>query len=317
MAITTAQYVASVKRNVTVPNSQIRFSDADILAMGDEQMMILMTPMISSLRQEFFVRLEEEILVNDQSQYKIPYRALGRTLRELKIRDANGTVQYNLPFVVPEDSVNFSNVTGDALGYTIRGDKIVVLPRPVNNPTQYLQKYYELMPSRLIPASEAGVITSVDYNTGIITISAEIEGFVPGQSMDIVDDKSGCSVLALDIVNSNVNGTDITFDPLDFPVAPDTIEPGDYLCISNQTPVLQIPDEAMFVLVQAVSCKILEAQGDFEGLQAAEAKLKENKDALERLLVPRVRSDAPTIVNSNGLLGRPAGANFYRYNFNG
>jgi len=262
MTITTDTFLAAVKRTVTVPNDQTRFSNADILAMGDEQMMILMLPMITSLRQEYFVRKEAVTLVADQPQYKIPYRSIGRTLRMIKIRDSAESYLYSIPYVVPEDTQTFVLNLGnsDAQGYTLEGDNIKILPTPPTNTDQVAELYYELAPSNLIETSEAGIVSSVDTVTGIITLEGAITGFETGQTMDIIDGTSGNTVIGLDLVNSDVTANTITFDPDDFPTAPDAITAGDYVALAQQTPVLQIPNEAFFVLVQAVAVKILEAR---------------------------------------------------------
>lgn len=306
MAWTTTQFLTALKRNVTVPANNFRFTDTDLLSMADEQMQTFMLPLITSLRQEFFVRQENVALVADQANYKIPYRAVGRTLREIKCADSISDPQtvYNLVYVLPEDTQRFifNNVAGNAVGYTVRGDNIVILPTPNTGITQNLQFFYELIPSQLIAVEDAGVVSSVNTGTGAVTMVAAVDDFATGDTMDLVDYQSGNAVIGLDLVNASVSSNIVTFDPDDLPVAPNALKAGDYVCLANQTPVLQIPNEAFFVMVQAVSVKVLEAQGDFEGMNAAQEKLKENIEGLTKLLVPRVESDAPTIINNNGLI---------------
>ncbi len=304
MTITTTDFLASVKRNVTMPANQIRFTNADILAMADEQTQILMLPLITSLRQEFFVVKEDVTINSGQARYKIPYRATGRTLREIKIKGAtDNSLVYTIPYVVPEDTQYFlnNNARGQVQGYTMRGDEIVLLPVPYPNPSQVMELYYELAPSKLVEVSDAGVITSCDYNTGIVVLEGAVTDFATGQTMDIIDGRSGNSVTAIDIVNTNVSSNNVTFDPADFPTAPNTVTAGDYLALSNESPVLQLPNEAHMVLVQATTVKLLEAQGDFEGMGIAEKKLAQGMEALAKLITPRVEANVPTINNINGL----------------
>lgn len=316
MAITTTEFLASVKRNVTMPTSQIRFDDDDMLAIADEQMQTLMLPTITSLRSEFFVVKKYVPLAASQNQYKIPYRSIGRTLREIKVTDSSTapTVVYTIPFVVPEDTQYFlyNNTVGDTRAYTVRGDNIVILPTPGTAPTQVLEFYYELAPSKLVTATEAGTVVSAA--SGVVTIDAAVTGFATGQTMDLIDGQSGNTVIGIDLVNTSVSGTTITFASGDMPSAPNALKVGDYVALSGETPVLQIPNECFFVLVQATCCKLLEAQGDFEGLQAAEAKLAKYIESMQQTLTPRVEANVPTISNTNGLIkNRLWRSWYYRY----
>lgn len=318
MAITTTEFLASVKRNVTMPSNQVRFDDTDILAMADEQMQVLILPIMTSLRQEFFVVRKDVTVVAGQTEYKIPYRSVGRTLREIKVTDTSNTNVYTVPYVLPEDTQFFnygnSTNTGDIRGYTIRGDNVVVLPIPASGTTQVIQMFYELAPSKLIVASAAGVVSSVDTGTGVVTMSAAVDGFATGQEMDLVDGESGNSVIAIDITNTNVSSTNVTFTAADLPTAPNALKAGDYVCLANQSPVLQIPNEGAMVLVQAVTVKLLEAQGDFEGMGNAERKLAQNIEAFEKIVTPRVEANVPTIVNTNGLIKNKLLRNrYFRY----
>lgn len=308
MAITTTLLLDAIKRGVTVPSSQVRFSDDDILKFCDEEMESLLVPMITSLRQEFFVKQKNVTVTANQNAYKIPYRAVGRTCRMIKLANTDGSFVRSLALISPEDSQRFyPNVFGEPLGYMYQGDKIVLLPTPTAANYQ-IQFFYELKPSYLVPVDEAGVISNINTGTGVVTISTAITGFSTGQTMDFVDANAGCSVKGESLDNTNVSGTAITFATTDLP---DDLEVGDYVTIANQSPVFQAPDEAHQVLVQAVICRLLEALGDFEGLNAGLAKLEKKIDAASRLLAPRDEGEVPVVINRNGLLRyRP-----YNYRF--
>ncbi len=316
MATTTTELLRIIKRNVTTPANQIRFTNSDLLAMADEQMQVLILPLITSLRQEFYVVKTTTPIVASQQQYKIPYRAVGRTLRDIKVTSSTGSFSaYSIAYVNPEDTqlFTYNNSVGDIKYFTVRGDNIVLFPNPGNN-NQILELYYELAPSKLVDTSEAGVVSSVDTGTGLVTLVGAITGFATGQKMDLIDGYSGNSVIGIDLVNTSVAANTVTFSPSDLPVAPNALKAGDYVALSNQSPVLQLPNECVMVLAQAVCCKILEAQGDFEGLQNSERKLQQNIEALEKIITPRVESQAPTILNTNGLAkNRLFRTRYYRY----
>lgn len=311
MTVTTSQFLDSVKRGVTIPSNQVRFTNSDILAFADEEMEAYVMPMITSTRQEFFVRKDLVPLVANQAEYKIPSRSVGRTLRHLRLITTDGSVVKDLSFVMPEDDrIGGSNTGGDPWAYTVRGDKIVILPTPTL--ANYdIEMYYELAPSKLVESDRTATVASFDLGTGVVTINATNSNFTTGVSMDIVDGESGNNCKAISIDNSNVSGTAITFTAADLP---SDLAAGDYVTLENESSVLQIPNEVTQVLVQAVICRILEALGDYEGLNAAMTRLKKIVDAATQIITPRVESKAPVIINRNGLLAQRSSNRRWRYN---
>jgi hypothetical protein len=129
--------------------------------------------------------------------------------------------------------------------------------------------------------------------------------------MDIVDYKSGCSVKAEDIVNTNVSGTSITFTAADLP---SDLAVGDYVALSNQTPVVQLPDEFHQCLSQAVICRVLEALGDSDMYSIAADRLNKKIEAAQQLLTPRVESELPVVVDRFGLLRQRPWVSRFRSN---
>lgn len=310
MTMTSEEFLTSVKRSVTVPSNQVRFSDSSILALGDEETEATILPMLLSIRQDYLVKKRYTAVVANQAEYKIPARAVGRTLRDIKLVDTNYRFFRSLAYIPLDRAASYSlDQTGDPTAFTVRGEYVVLLPTPQSSNAYYLEEYYELAPSKLVESSAAGVINSIDTNTGIITIVTAVSGFTTGASMDIIDSRTGNSVLAEGIANTNVASTSITFDPDDIP---STVQVGDYLALANQTPVVQLPQELTQSLTQAVVVRILEALGDYEGLRASTEKLRIRLDAAEKLLTPRVESKAPVVVNNNGLLRRGISP-FFRY----
>lgn len=310
MAITTTLLLDAIKRGVTIPSNQVRFTDADFLKFADEETEALLLPILTSLRQEYLVKSSSQACTSGTAKYKIPYRAVGRTLRDLKLaRTSDLTYVKTLAYISPEDANAYTTATsGEPFGFTVEGDSVKLLPTP-NSTDLSIVFYYLLKPSYLVPVADAGVISAVDTVTGVITISSAITGFTTGASMDIVDYKSGCSVKAEDIVNTNVAGTSITFTAADLP---DDIAVGDYLTLSNQTPVVQLPDEFHQCLSQAVICRVLEALGDSEMYAIAVSRLDKKIEAAQQLLTPRVESELPVVIDRFGLMNQRRFSSRYR-----
>ena len=71
MAVDTTYFLDAVKRAVTIPSSQIRFSNTDILRFADEETEAVIVPAITSARLEFFVKYVDQALIANQAEYKI------------------------------------------------------------------------------------------------------------------------------------------------------------------------------------------------------------------------------------------------------
>lgn len=311
MTVTTSQFLDIVKRGVTVPASQVRFTDSDLLKFGDEETEAIIMPMVTSLRNEYYVKSQLIPLVAGRAPYKMPYRAIGRTLRNIWLVTTDNQLVKDIPYISPENAVRFTSISpGDPCGFTVQGDYVVMLPTPLNA-NYNIQMFYELAPSKLVDSASTGVVSAFDLTTGIVTLSATNSTFANGNLMDIVDGQSACMNKAEDITNSSVIGAAITF-----PVAslPYNLAIGDYVTLSNQTSVLQMPNETVQLLAQAVICRILEALGDFEGLSAATARMDKIYAAAQQLLNPRVEAKTPKVINSRGLLGQRPYNFRWRYN---
>lgn len=300
MAISTTLILDAIKRGVTMPSTQVRFSDADLLKFADEETEALLLPILTSIRQEFLVKSKTQACTASQADYKIPYRAVGRTLRDVKLtRTSDTTFVKTLAYISPEDaSVYTTSMTGEPYGFTVEGDYLKLVPVPLS--TDYsIVFYYLLKPSYLVPTTSAGQITAINTTTGDVSIGTAVSGFTTGATMDLVDGKSGCAVKAEDIINTNVASTTVTFTASDLP---STLAVGDWVALSNQTPVMQMPDEFHQSLVQAVICRVLEALGDTDMLSIAADRLEKKLVVAQQLLAPRVESEVPVVLDRFGLL---------------
>lgn len=301
MSIDTTEFLARVKRGVTVPSIQYRFTDNDILKMADEEMESRLLPEITSVRQDYYVKHRNTSITSGISDYKIPYRSIGRTLIDVKLVSTDGTYLRNLPITSIQDKSAWTPmVGGDPRAFLIEGDNYVLLPTPTSSSVSfYVQLYYELKPSRLVTVDRCSKITAFDTTTGIVTILAANTTFNTGDVMDIIDGQTANSNKAEDITNTNVAGTSVTFSAASLPSG---LAVGDYLTESDESCFVQAPQEFVQSLVQSVICRMLHAQGDFEGLQAGYTELDRRISAAKSLLANRVKEEAPVIINRRGLL---------------
>lgn len=79
-------------------------------------------------------------------------------------------------------------------------------------------------------------------------------------------------------------------------------KPNDIVALAGETIIPQIPDELHSMLAQRVACRCLEALGDREGLNAANAKLQEMELKTSFIINDRVESSPQKVVNHNSPL---------------
>lgn len=281
------ELLVSVKRATALPANQVRFSDEDILALADEELATRLLPMLTELRNEYLVRKEEVPLVGTQSVYSIPYRAIGRTLRSVTI-EKPGLQPDTLPYVQPEDAPSVSQV-----GFYLRADKLI-LTTPQSGGT--LGLFYELRPSRLVKLSECARIASFSMTDAVV--NAVPSTITTGTIVDVVEARSGHSLLGQDVPVTNVAGVTLTL------AVPDGVVAGDFIAPAETSPVIMLPPEMHQVLAQAVAVRVLEGIGDFEALGSHQARLMEKMTAVRSLLTPRVRGAAHVILNTNTFFNR-------------
>lgn len=281
------ELLVSVKRAAAVPASQIRLSDTDILALADEEIQTKLLPMLTELRNEYLVKVEDHSLVAGQTVYPIPYRAIGRTLRSVVI-EKPGQTPDTLPYIQPEDAYSASQV-----GFFLRADKVVLTSAQTGGT---LRLYYEVRPSRLVTTSSCAQIAS--FSTTSAVVASVPSTLTTGSLVDVLEARSGHTLLGQDVTLSNVAGTTLTL------AVPDGVAVGDYIAPAEQSPVIMLPPEMHQVLAQAVCVRVLEAIGDFEALASHQARLNEKIVAVRSLLTPRVRGAAHVVINQNSFFNR-------------
>ncbi len=303
MTITADDLLEEIKLRITLPASQVLLSNPNMLKMADRIISSKIVPLFTSVNHDYFVYMEEEEIEPSKSIYSIPYRSVGRALRELKIRDDNNNVR-NVPLLALEDSQYYIN-NAYVAGFYFQSDKIRLVPDvPANIPQQkYLQKWYELPPNKLIQSSEACLVLGIGtpgVTTTEVTVAAIPTTIISGAEIDFIQGRSGNSIYNMDVVIQGINGTVITFLNAD---VPDDLTVGDYISPAGYSPVLNfIPNEAYSYVETRVSMRILQAIGDFEGLKVLKDEIKEEKDDIRLIIAPRIVGEPTLIVNRTGLV---------------
>lgn len=302
MTVTTTQFLASVQRLITAPSNQSLLDDTDFFAIGDRKMQDTLVPLIDSLNGDFFVRTAELAMVQNQAEYRLPTRALARKLRDVKIKNS-ANIRFDFPKISIEREQIYQ-VNGIPFGFYFKGDRFVVVPVPTT--TQYsIQYWYFLSPGSMIPYTDAAIVTGVSGDD--VTVSSVPSALVTGAVVDFIQGTAGNSCLDIDKTITNVAGNTISFDADEVPT---DLAAGDFVSIAGTSPVLQIPDSAVPLLVTLTAMDVLQALSDFEGYERlfkiayGQGKDPGQYENLKKLLEPRIEGEATKIINDFGIVKR-------------
>lgn len=300
MAILADDLLTGVKRRISIPANQVLLEDSDMLAIADSIISSKMVPLFESVNQDYFVTMTSVPLVASTSEYDIPYRSVGRGLRDLKIKDSATDETYvrSLAKIAIEDiQLVLGNSTTS--GFYFKGDRIVLVP-PVSSATQtdYLEMWYRIAPSKLVQTSATSTVVTVgDTDVTVDAVPSTITTLTP---IDFVQGKSGNRIYDIDITPTAASGTTISFASGEIP---DDLTAGDYISLAGYAPVAtMLPDESYSLLESLVAKRCLKAIGDFEGSREINEDISDEQKGLLKLIEPRIEGEPTIIVNRDGLV---------------
>jgi hypothetical protein len=209
-----------------------------------------------------------------------------------------------LPLIALEDTQLYIHTPGLGVFY-FKNDRIHLVPDVTDSISAYeLHMFWRIQPNKLIPTSNAGVISNIALDSGgfdQITLVTLPSFATSGSKVDLVEGRSGSSIYSFDQTIQNVVGNTLYFTANSIPTF---LEVGDYVCPPQYSPVLNsIPDEAIGLIRSHVSVRILTAIGDFEA-----AKIIKNEDIpaeerdLKSLMQPRIDGESVIVINRRCLL---------------
>lgn len=296
MTRTSDELVTAVQLTCMVPTNQADITPDRILQLANEEIEGKILPTLKSVNQEYLVKLYSVAIVAGTASYTIPYRFLGRTVRELKLYD--GTQYRNLAKIKMEDS-NLYNYQSTPTGFYFMGDQVVLLPMPITASGMSLKFWGLQRPGRLTATTNCGQVTAVDATAGTVNVSQVPSGITTGTVVDLIQGQSGNSTWAEDVTVTGIAGTTISFGAGNVPA---TVVVGDWVCPQWTSAVLQFPEEAFSLIQTLTSIRVLLSVGDIEGAQALAALVGDKTRQFEMMIEPRIEGENEKIINRNGLL---------------
>lgn len=254
-----------------------RFTDQEILDLASDALISEIAPMLVASREEYYVTTKDYTITADQANYAIPYRAMGATLREVKLV-LNGR-QTDLIRFDPEDVEQLES--GEVQGFYLQGNNVVLVPTPSSNQGT-LRLTYFLRPSSLVPVTECAQITAIAGQ--VLTITTPT-GWTTSNTFDIIQGSSGYVLKGADFTASAVGASNITL----VETLPTDVTVGDYICLAGESCFPHIPADAHQLLAHLTVVACLESLGDQTNLAVAVQRADSLRKAFTMLLSNRVQ----------------------------
>jgi|SRR6478672_6058438 len=278
---TTEDLINDIKLLGHVPTGNKTFSEEKILRIATMELQTSVMKQILSTRGGYYLDYED-ITPNESGLYPIPKAAIAGALVNIEIVSGQSIVQVNQ--LSESDQMSTDAPSSTSYGFFMKGNFIQILPLPTMG---ILRIWFTKRTSDLILTSQASQINSINGST--LTVSSLPTSVLVGSSVDLCGDQPPFNVLGTKTI-TDITGTDVT---LSSPVT--DLNVGDWLALSGQTPIPQIPVEYRIILAQRVVVKIYELQGYLDKMKVASMKLQEYEKDVMNLITPRVKSNTKTI----------------------
>lgn len=296
MAYTADSLLEEIRRVGSMPASSTTGSaDADLLAHADSEIRDTLVPMMLGVREELYERVFDGAVTAGVAAYRINKRAALSRINTVQWVNGDGSA-INLARLEPKRVVELtlSSMLGMPWAYYLEGSRVVLFPTPNAAGTLRIRAF--VRPSRLTLTSDAGnvlIISGVAVGAAVTTLTTATHSISVSGIRDVVASTPSFEHLVVDGTATTVLTTTVTIPNSSFTTAPIV---GDYLCVSDLTPYVQLPVELHPALIELTVARALRARG-----KKTEANL--HADEAQRLvaigimaLTPRVDASERKIV---------------------
>jgi len=321
--MTSTSLVESIKSRASIPESQSTYTFERILEFADEETSLALVPEILTLHEDYLLFEVEVPLVANQQEYRIPARSVGSKLRDVQFLSSDGNKTEMTRIGIGDRFTDFNNRESSYLKqFYIKNNKVVLVGDVGNSPTQSLIMVFYIQPSKLVAEEDIGIVKSISAPSGgtvTITFSELPEKFRAlndldqNQKYDFYSSSSPNTIIKKDIEITSLNATtnSVTINEDDLPY---DLNIGDHMAFAGECSIPQVPSDLHPMLAQLVACRILEAQGDTQGLQNALAKLQQMQRAAGMIIDNRVEDAPQKIVNRHSILRTSAFSRWFNRN---
>jgi hypothetical protein len=306
---TTTQLLSTLRLLPLMPSVQALFDDPNLLTILNFELASKIVPMIDNQSEEYGIYVVDLPYTTSTPVYSIPaIRAVGGKLRSVSFLDSNNN-EIRLPRLRPEDTMSNVNATGLAInpalwGFYMQNNSIILYLGSIAGSSgsfKALRVRYMRQPNNLVATTDAARVSGISGNT--VTVTNLPATYTTSVLYDLIAGNPGFDALADDVTCTNITGLVMTFSALPVDQLGNvTLKVGDWICLSGQAPVAQIPFFPGYeLLLQLGAAKCLEIHGDVQGFNIAMSQAADMKNYFISVLTPRVDGNTIRLTTPNSL----------------
>lgn len=291
--------VLSVYRNTALPNSQITYQQADIIAFLNEEQQTTISALVQSIREAYWIQYYNVTIQPNVSSYTVPTRCIMGGLQDIVLVDNSGN-EIEIAQLAPEQqkvAPFYSFVPIASMrGMYARDDTFNIYPITFPYPSGFIIRFkYARRPSVLVASSYCAQILTVNSSTKVVTVGAVPAGWTANSTIvDVINNLPQFTSQADDNLITNISGTSITLTSL-----PSTVVAGQWLCPQGTTCVPQLPFELYPLLINAACLRVFTSMQNANGFNTMAKVVAAQMDDAKTLLTPRWKGQSKKIVNKN------------------
>lgn len=280
------------------PTSQNTYQPADIVSLMDNEMSLVVVPLLKSVQQDYFVYNVDVPIVNGQSSYTMPSRAIGNALKDVVLLDSSGNevALNNLEREYIKVQFPFNFVPSIwSFGQYLTANEINLYNTLIQSYTAYTLRFItERRPNGLTLSENCGQITAITGN--VLTLSAVDSTWTADTTFDIINNLPPFQSVADDAMITAINGSQITLTTV-----PDDIAEDMWVCPARLSCIPQIPYELFPLLTELTVATLAEGLDMSQLLAAAKAKIDLYAANSAKVTRPRVTGSPKVIINKSGM----------------
>lgn len=288
--------VTKLRNRYINPNSQSLFQDADVVSLFDDALRDTMIPVITSVREEFWVKTQDTP-INGSTSYTIPSNAAGGILRDVVFVDTAGNeidLQQLSPAHIKATFPFGYQLPLYTFGYYWQNDQIKPYPQQAINATGYTLRMKPIRrPNDLTLSTNCGQVTVISGN--VITLSNVPTDWVSTTTFDIIQNAPQFTAIAeAATITGAPAGSTITLTTV-----PSGLAVGMWVCPTTTSCIPQIPYEGFGLLIESAIVAMCNSLGDSQGAGLHEKSQAKMRQDFIDLITPRSQLGTKKIVNRN------------------
>ncbi len=236
-------------------------ADSDLLAHADSELRDTLVPLMLGVSEEYYQRVFNQAVTSGVAGYRINKRAALSRVSTVQWVSSGGST-LNLTRIEPKRAAELSIVvsSGQPWAYYLEGSRVVLFPTPTDSSATLRVRAF-VRPGRLTLTSDATnvlAISAVSVGASVTTLTTATHSISVSGIRDVVASTPSFEHVAVDSTATVVLTTTVTIPNTDCTSAPIA---GDYLCVSDYTPFIQLPVEMHPALFELTVARVLRALG--------------------------------------------------------